>query len=78
MSLPSVLKQTRQKLFMTQEDFASAINVSAVTINRWEKGHSKPNMTAMKNIKAFCSTNNLPFDEIEKEWINHHGGQNDE
>lgn len=78
MSLSSVIKQTRQKLFMTQEDFASAIQVSAVTINRWEKGHSKPNMTAMKNIKAFCNKNNLPFEEIEKEWFNHHGGQNNE
>ena len=69
MSLSVKLKQTRQKLFFTQEDFAATLNVSVATINRWEKGHSKPNMTAMKALKAFCEKNNLPFDEIENEWL---------
>ena len=65
MSLSVKLKQTRQKLFFTQEDFAATLHGSVATINRWEKGHSKPNMTAMKALKAFCEKNNLPFDEIE-------------
>ena len=34
MSLSEVLKITRQKAFMTQEAFASAIHVSSATINR--------------------------------------------
>lgn len=53
MSLSDTIKHTRQKLFMSQEDFATAIRVSVATINRWENGRSKPNLTAMKNIKAF-------------------------
>ena len=56
---------------MTQETFATKLNVSCATINRWERGHSKPNLTAMKNLKAFCEENNLPFDEIENEWFNY-------
>ena len=71
MSLSDTIKQTRQKLFMSQEDFATAIRVSVATINRWENGRSKPNLTAMKNIKAFCEENNLPFDTIENVWRNH-------
>lgn len=71
MSLSDTLKQTRQKLFMSQEDFAATIHVSVATINRWENGRSKPNLTAMKNIKAFCIENNLPFEEIENEWRSH-------
>lgn len=70
MSLSDTIKHTRQKLFMSQEDFATAIRVSVATINRWENGRSKPNLTAMKNIKAFCEENNLPFDTIENEWRN--------
>lgn len=69
MSLATKLKHTRQKLFMTQESLATELNVSVATINRWERGHSKPNLTAMKNLKAFCEVNNLPFDEIENEWL---------
>ena len=48
MSLSDTIKGTRQKLFMSQEDFATAIHVSVATINRWENGRSKPNLTAMK------------------------------
>ena len=68
MSLSDIIKGTRQKLFMSQEDFATAIHVSVATINRWENGRSKPNLTAMKNIKVFCENNNLPFEQLESEW----------
>jgi len=71
MSLPELLKLTRQKLFMSQENFALIIHVSVATINRWENGRSKPNLTAMKNIKTFCKDNNLPFEDIENEWHTH-------
>ena len=69
MSLSDCLKQTRQKLFLSQEDFASDISVSVATINRWENGKSKPNLNAMKKLKAFCEKNALPFETIEKEWL---------
>ena len=70
MSLSETIKQTRKKLFMSQEDFATSIHVSVATINRWENGRSKPNLTAMKSIKNFCEENNLPVDNIENEWRN--------
>ncbi len=69
MSLPDVLKLTRQKVFMTQEDFANEIQVSVATINRWENGKVKPNLSAMKKIKQFCDNNNLSFEVIEKAWF---------
>ncbi|WP_409969671.1 helix-turn-helix transcriptional regulator [Bengtsoniella intestinalis] len=69
MSLSSDLKYVRQKLFLTQDDFAAQIKVSVATINRWENGRSRPNMTAMKNLKAFCEQNNLPFEKLESEWL---------
>ncbi len=56
---------------MSQEDFATEIHVSVATINRWENGRSKPNLTAMKSIKHFCEKNHLPFEEIETEWRSH-------
>ena len=68
MLLSEIIKQTRQKLFMSQEDFAAAIHVSVATINRWENGRSKPNLIAMKNLKVFCEKNNLSFEKIETEW----------
>ena len=70
MSLCNEIKLTRQKSFMTQEEFAKELKVSIATINRWETGKARPNMTAIKRIKSFCITNNLSFEQMESEWLN--------
>ena len=69
MQLSMLLKTTRQKAFLTQEGFAKEIFVTASTINRWEHGKAKPNLTAMKKLKTFCEEQNIPFEEIEAAWL---------
>ena len=54
---------------MSQEAFAKELKVSVSTINRWETGKSKPNLTAMKEMKAFCFAHGLSYEEIEAEWF---------
>lgn len=61
---------TRQKAFLSQETFANELKVSVSTINRWENGKAKPNLTALKNIKIFCEKHNLSYEDVEKEWFN--------
>jgi DNA-binding transcriptional regulator YiaG len=39
-------------LKITQEELARRIDVSLMTVNRWEKGHSKPHRRFIKMIKA--------------------------
>ena len=67
--LPEVIRMTRQKAFLSQDAFASELNVSVSTINRWETGKVKPNLAAMKSLKGFCEKYKLPYDEIEAEWF---------
>ena len=71
MQLAEILRITRQKAFMSQEEFANELNVSVSTINRWETGKSKPNLSALKGIKIFCGKHNLPYETIESEWFSH-------
>ena len=71
MSLGEVIRITRQKAFYTQEGFAQELNVALSTVNRWELGKARPNVKAMKSIKAFCETQGLDYGEIEKEWLYH-------
>ena len=52
MILPEEIKRLRTRCFLTQEDFAKKLGVAFSTVNRWEQGKSKPNLVAMKNIKA--------------------------
>lgn len=64
------IKTTRQKAFLSQSAFAKELGVAFSTINRWETGKSKPNLTAMKALKEFCTKNNFPYEEIEQDWFN--------
>lgn len=39
---PDAIKLLRQKLGLSQEQFAAQIGVSFGTVNRWERGRTKP------------------------------------
>lgn len=67
--LSEMIKKTRQKAFLSQEEFATELNVSISTINRWENGKAKPNLTAMKNLKNFCETQKLSYQDLEDAWF---------
>lgn len=68
MSYSEEIKKLRQKCFLSQEAFARELGVSFSSINRWEGGKSKPNMSAMKKIMEFCETHTLDFSTLEKAW----------
>ncbi len=69
MSLGTAIRITRQKAFCTQEDFAQKLDVALSTVNRWELNKARPNMRAMKAIKAFCEENGLQYETIEAAWL---------
>jgi putative transcriptional regulator len=52
---PSALVEMRHRLSLSQEDLARELGVSFVTVNRWEKGHSKPSKLAMTQVTAFSA-----------------------
>ncbi len=68
MSFSEELKSIRQHSFLSQEAFARELNVSFSSVNRWEGGRAKPNLNAMKNIKAFCEMHDIDFSNLEREW----------
>ena len=69
MSFPEEIKRARQRCFLTQDDFAKEVKVAFSTVNRWEGGKAKPNLTAMKNIKEFCLKNDIDYSSIEEAWL---------
>lgn len=44
----------RQRLNMTQEEFAHAIGVTVSTVNRWENGHVEPSRLARKAMEGLA------------------------
>lgn len=69
MSLGKAIRVARQKAFYSQQDFAEKLQVAVSTVNRWELNKSKPNIKAMKAIKAFCDENKFDYTKIEREWL---------
>jgi DNA-binding transcriptional regulator YiaG len=51
---PSLIKEVRRQLGLSQEDLARRLGVSLATVNRWENGMSKPSKLAKAQFDAFC------------------------
>ena len=50
MEIANNIKEIRKILSFSQEDFAREIGVSFASVNRWERGKTKPSKMALKAI----------------------------
>ena len=55
-----VLK-VRETLFISQKTLADSLGVSFATVNRWEQGHTEPNLITKAKFERFCLKNNIKF-----------------
>lgn len=51
---PSLVKEIRRQLALSQEDLARELGVSYATVNRWENSQAKPSKLARAQLDAFC------------------------
>jgi DNA-binding transcriptional regulator YiaG len=58
----SMISLLRQRLSMTQEEFAHAIGVTVSTVNRWENGHIEPSRLARKAMQGLAAQAAIPID----------------
>jgi DNA-binding transcriptional regulator YiaG len=49
--LANLVRETRQRLELSQAKFAAKLGVSFQSINRWENGRTKPLPIALKQIE---------------------------
>ena len=57
------VKELRDKLIMTQQEFAQFLGVSFASINRWETGANKPTTIIKRKIVELCKKNNINLEE---------------
>jgi len=57
------IRVLRQKLGMTQEDFAHAVNVTVSTVNRWENQHAEPSRLALRAIEDIARSHGIASSE---------------
>lgn len=71
MLLKEAVKNTRMEALLSQEEFAKELQVSVISVNRWENGKAKPNLKAMRALKAFCVKHALNYLPIEETWLSY-------
>ena len=62
--MKELIKMIRSQANMNQEQFASALGTTAVSINRWENGKAIPNQMAQTNLYQFCKNQGIDAAEI--------------
>ena len=52
LSTAALVKEARKRLGLTQLQFAKTLGVSFQSVNRWERGRTKPLLIALKHIEV--------------------------
>jgi transcriptional regulator with XRE-family HTH domain len=61
--LSKTIKRLREKLILSQTEFAEHIGVSFTTVNRWENGKSEPTYKMRRKIVELCNQHAVKIDE---------------
>ena len=64
MDFPSVVKYVRDKLNLSEEDLARAINASFASINRWENGKNRPDKLVLSVFTTFCKQQGIDIEDL--------------
>lgn len=60
------VKDLRDKLIVTQAEFANMLGVYFTSINRWENCINRPTTAARKQIVQLCKENNIELKEVSE------------
>ncbi len=61
MEFKDKVMKARETLFISQKTLADKLGVSFATVNRWEQGHTEPNLITKAKFEQFCQENNIAF-----------------
>lgn len=62
MDYASIIKKLRNKLLLTQAEFAELLGVSFESVNRWENSKNEPTMKMKRKIVQLCNENNIAYE----------------
>ena len=65
----NLIRTLRQKLGMTQEEFAHEIAVTVSTVNRWENAHAEPSKLAWKAIDDLARKRGVTDDVVRRSGV---------
>ncbi len=63
---PKALKRLRAKLDLSQEDLAKILNVSFMSVNRWENGKHELTIIIKEKLNDLFKENNIKLESEEE------------
>ncbi len=72
--MKDLVKYIRIQAGMSQEEFATAMGTTAITVNRWENSKSVPNTMAQNALYKFCEENHIEIADYIIEGLKYPGG----
>lgn len=59
MNYAALIRKLREKMILTQTEFATILGVSYITICRWETGVHEPTIKQKRKIIELCNEHNI-------------------
>jgi DNA-binding transcriptional regulator YiaG len=53
------VKEIRQKVMLTQKEFANVLNISLAVVQNWEQGKNEPSLRYKRKLVEFCKANGI-------------------
>ncbi len=63
MDYAKLVKKLREKLILTQNEFAGLLGVNYTSVSRWENGSFEPTIKIKRKIIDLCKKNNIKLEE---------------
>jgi DNA-binding transcriptional regulator YiaG len=63
------IRDMRNRLSMTQEEFAHALGITVSTVNRWENGHSEPSKLARATITRLAGNHGIFVESAPRDQV---------
>lgn len=70
MDYKRLVKELREKLILSQTEFAELLGVSFASINRWESGRFEPTIKTKRKLINLCKQNNIYLEDKNNENTN--------
>lgn len=63
MDYKTIIKKLRNKMLLTQSEFAKELGVSIASVARWETGENEPTMKVKRKLQVLFKKYNLEGEE---------------
>ena len=70
MNYSEAIKTLRNKLILSQMEFAKMIGVSFASVNRWETGKHNPTIKIKRKLEPYFKKYNIEVNKYEKFNVN--------